>query len=92
MSAPAPGSRAMRSTDGDNEAREVPNVYMIRDRDHICDLHLPSKVAVVGRELLISLDFSQCVQACTTVSATLVMAEMRPDATRVQVWGYSVCH
>jgi hypothetical protein len=59
---------------------------MIRARDHICDLHLPSKVAVPGTELFISLDFSECVQKCSAVSATLVMSETRPDKTRVQVY------
>ena len=58
---------------------------MIRDKNHICDLHLPSKVAIVGRELVISLDFSECLQECSLVRAALVMTEMRPDTTRIQV-------
>lgn len=88
LSLPAIGSRAARPTDEDSVEqlqREVPNVYMIRDKEHICNLRLPSKHGLVGRELVIELDFAECLQECSLVRAALIMSEVRPDGTRVQV-------
>lgn len=65
--------------------KEIPNVYMIRDREHICDLHLPSRHGVIGRDLSISLDFTECVQECSVVRAVLIASELRPDDSRIQV-------
>jgi hypothetical protein len=65
--------------------REAASIYMIRDLDHICDLHLQSKFGIIGKDVHIFLDFSECVQLCTVMRATLILSEKRPDGTRIQV-------
>jgi hypothetical protein len=83
LSAPTAAGAAYEHTG--NGLREVPNIYMIRDNDHICDLHLASKYAVVGNSVMISLDFSDCVQTCSAVRASVVLSERRPCDSRVEV-------
>lgn len=65
--------------------REVPNVYMIRDKDHICDLHLKSQHVAPGADVHIHLDFADCHQPCSLVRATVMQSETRPDGSRIQV-------
>jgi hypothetical protein len=88
LSAPAPGYKIAQSDAADDSAnapREVPNVYKICGKEHVCDLRLPSKYGIVGRDLEIFLDFQRNVQECSVVRATLVMTETRPEGTRIQV-------
>ncbi len=66
-------------------SKEVANVYMVRDRDHICDLHLSSQSVAPGGEVEIHLDFTDCIQPCSVVRATIVISEVRPDGSRIQV-------
>jgi hypothetical protein len=77
--------------DSASAAREVPNLYKIRDKEHICDLRLPSKCGIVGKDLEIFLDFQRNAQECSMVRATLVMTETRPEGTRIQVERKAVC-
>lgn len=58
---------------------------MIRDREHICNLHLPSKHGIIGKDFSIALDFTECVQECSVVRAVLIASELRPDDSRIQV-------
>ena len=76
----------------------VGDIYMVRDLEHICALHLQSQAGgsgdggggggsavSAGGVLGVHLDFTDSLQACSVVRATLVMSETRRDGTRVQV-------
>lgn len=67
---------------------QVPNVYMVRDRDHICDLHLSSQHLSPGSDVEVHLDFTDNIQPCSMVRATIVLSEVRPDGSYIQVWFY----
>lgn len=94
FSVPTIGSNQENSSDRDGARpaapREVPNVYMIRDKDHICDLHLRSQTVAPGGDVLVHLDFVDCLQPCSQVRVTVMQSETRPDGSRIQVRVY-VC-
>jgi len=79
-----PGSGVEGNPDSHPGSSEVPNIYMIRDKQHICNLRLDSKYAIAGHSVSIALDFSEGVQQCTMVRATMIMGERRPDDSRIQ--------
>lgn len=88
LSAPTiASSYGNQSEAGDDaqERKEVSNVYMVRDREHICDLHLSSASLRPGRDVEVHLDFNDSRQPCSMVRATLVLSETRPDGSRIQV-------
>lgn len=58
---------------------------MIRNRDHICKLRLPLQYGISGRDLQIHLDFTECIEECSVIRATLYQKECRPDESRIQV-------
>ena len=60
---------------------------MIRNRDHICKLRLPLQYGISGRDLQIHLDFTECIEECSVIRATLYQKECRPDESRIQVSG-----
>lgn len=88
LSAPTIASSYGNQSDAgsqEQEHKEVSNVYMVRDRDHICDLHLSSASLRPGRDVEVHLDFTDSLQPCSMVRATVVLSEVRPDGSRIQV-------
>lgn len=88
FSVPTIGNNQEKSFDSDglkHAIKEVPNVYRIRDKDHICDLHLQSQHVAPGADVRVHLDFADCHQPCSLVRATVVLSEVRPDGSHIQV-------
>jgi len=78
------GNQSEAGSEGQGH-KDVSNVYMVRDREHICDLHLSSASLCPGRDVEVHLDFNDSRQPCSMVRATVVLSEVRPDGSRIQV-------
>ena len=90
LSAPTIASSYGNQTDsGERNAapnsKQVDNVYMVRDRDHICDLHLSSQPLCPGSDVDVHLDFTDNIQPCSMVRATIILSEVRADGSHIQV-------